>query len=67
MSAGGVVMGTFKCVRCNSDDVSISNVDGLRCLKCGAWFDVDEDTHEILWAFDHLPRMIEQDEFWDNK
>lgn len=46
------------CVRCDSTDISISNIDGYVCEKCGAWFDVDSEDGSILFAYDHLPESI---------
>lgn len=45
------------CIRCKSENVTISHVDGYVCLDCNAWFDVDDDG-DLVFAYDHLPSEI---------
>jgi len=45
-----------KCPRCGSDDVIVSNIDGLICSHCGCWFDMQDG--EVMWAYDHMPAQI---------
>lgn len=47
----------IKCVRCKSDNIIISNIDGYECDDCNAWFDIGDDG-EIIFAYDHLPGII---------
>lgn len=52
-----------KCYRCESTDISISNVDGYVCQDCNCWFDVEEESGEIIFAYDHFPgQAIKQSE-----
>ena len=49
------------CPVCVSGDCAISNIDGLVCQQCGAWFDRDDETGELLWGYMMLPPLVEKD------
>jgi len=50
--------GEIKCYRCDSEDIAISCVDGYVCQDCNCWFDVEDESGEIIYAYDHLPEQI---------
>lgn len=43
-----------KCPKCESVEVSYSNIEGYECMECGCWFDRD-DSGDLCFMYDSSP------------
>lgn len=47
-----------ECPKCESDDLCICNDDGMECMRCGCWFNAEDDG-SLIWAYGSHPVSID--------